>query len=112
MGKTLDAAAIGKVKTLIGAAVVAGSMGIVVSALTVKICTQQAGCETFTLIEYSNTREYLADKYLNKEEFTMYEYQAFVAIMDRELKRRNKATLKNVDSKEALMNGLANFMKL
>ena len=86
---------------IIGTAIVGG--GLAVSTLkdtNVQVCTEK-GCNTYTKDEYKQAKTFLADKYLNGTEMTYDEYQAFVGLLNHEIKQKGKLEIANFKGDEA-----------
>lgn len=80
---------------IIGTAIVGG--GLAISTLkdtNVQVCTEK-GCNTYTKDEYKQAKTFLADKYLKGDEMTWEEYQAFVGLLNHEIKQSGKLTITN-----------------
>lgn len=81
---------------LLAALVVGGSAALVLRNVDeVQVC-QTDVCNDYTRAEYNQLKVDLITKLNSKEEMTWDEFQALVAIMDREVKQRGTLRIRNV----------------
>lgn len=100
-----------KTPLLIGAAGLIASAVILVTPTTVDICQPDGRCDTFTKEEYRLVKGELADLVEADEPLTWEEYQAFVKIVDREIKANGRLEIANVRGDGDIKNAINSLLR-
>ena len=87
-----------KTKTSIIALIMAGTIGgAMITGGGITHFDFPDGGRWLTKTQYNDLRNELSGKYLLKQDFTIQEYQLFVAVMDKEAKKGKFKDVKNVN---------------
>jgi len=93
-------------KTQATVSIIAGIAALVGSGLAISSYMDKR-----PLSEQKQAKTYLADKYNNGEEMTWDEYQAFVKLVDVEIKKTGKLEVKDVKGEGDIKQALSDLLK-
>lgn len=86
-------------------------VSIVFLPTQIQICTADGICRIFTKTEYETQRSDLATKYENGTAVSFQEYQTFVAILDKEIKKKGTQTFTDITDKDVMRKKVADFLR-
>lgn len=92
-------------KTQATISIIAGIAALVGSGLAINSYMDKQSKD-----EQKQAKIYLADKYNNGEEMTWDEYQAFVKLVDTEIKKTGKLEVKDVKGEADIKQAISNLM--